>query len=585
MNWKNNMSEKFDYIIPLGENCQTGISLRSLTLRKEAFPFDWHGVRDFSIAGEGGFSKKIDMICTNFERFFNRDDYEEFFETWETEHRLILNKYTGLQFLHEFPKYISIAEYFPAFKEKYEKRIDRLYSVLNENVSILFVFIEFFAHLTDEEIRANYQKLAKNFPVPKIKFLIIKNRENLDKEQIVQRELETNINIFEINNDFSQDYLKGFGNIGNQDLYKRIIWNFAEFGYVDTTFYNNLVDIKKKFQKNFDYLGWKINEVIPQKIDEISAKLPNYIKYANDWEKDFIKRHFGDFNIIKYKEDIIKLLNGLDKVSIYNIQLILSRLQRLIHNNYDNIDIFSLDEQKEIGKISKHKDDILSLDKNLFFHKGCYLPINHFENLLFEQNLNITLFPQKILSEIAGKSIIDVGAYIGDSAFILNRLRPKDIYAFEANPKNCILLKETLKLNHLKNVIIENIALGDKIDVTIKIADNEACSHVISDNSFETAAVDCQMTTLDNYVFNHPEINVGLIKVDIEGMEQKFLKGAIETIRKFKPILILSIYHNWSDFLHIKTQLESLNLGYKFMVSKPTSGAIILETELLAYLG
>lgn len=93
------------------------------------------------------------------------------------------------------------------------------------------------------------------------------------------------------------------------------------------------------------------------------------------------------------------------------------------------------------------------------------------------------------------------------------------------------------------------------------------------------------MTTLDNYVFNHPEINVGLIKVDIEGMEQKFLKGAIETIRKFKPILILSIYHNWSDFLHIKTQLESLNLGYKFMISKPTSGAIILETELLAYLG
>lgn len=53
------MSEKFDYIIPLGENCQTGILLRSLMLRKEAFPFDWHGVRDFSIAGEGGFSKKL----------------------------------------------------------------------------------------------------------------------------------------------------------------------------------------------------------------------------------------------------------------------------------------------------------------------------------------------------------------------------------------------------------------------------------------------------------------------------------------------------------------------------------------------
>ena len=577
------MSEKFDYIISLGENCRTAMALRDLNLRSAAFPFDWHGVRDFLIAGEGGFSKKIDMICSHFERFFNRDDYEEFFETWETEHRLILNKHTGLQFLHEFPKEISISDYFPKFEIKYRKRIERLYSALNRDVSILFVFIEFFAHLTDEEIIACYQKLTKNFPISRIKFLIIKNQKNLDKEQIIQRELETNINIFEINNDFSQDYLKGFGNIGNQDLYKRIIWNFAKFGYIDTIFYNNIADIKKKFQNNFDYLGWKINEVIPQKIDEISARLPRYIKYANDWEKDFIKKYFCDFNIIKYKNDIVKLLEGLDEESAHNVQLVLSRLQRLIHNHYDSIDIFSTDEQEEIREISKHKDDILQLGKNLFFHKGCYLPINHFENLLFEQNLNIALFPQNVLSEVAGKCIIDVGAYIGDSAFILNQLKPKGIYAFEANPQNCILLKETLELNHMKNVIIENIALGDKINASIKITNDEACSHIVNDDSLETALMDCPMSTLDNYVFGHPEINVGLIKVDIEGMEQKFLKGAIETIRKFKPILILSIYHNWSDFLHIKHQLEVLNLGYKFMISKPTSGAIILETELIAY--
>ena len=311
--------------------------------------------------------------------------------------------------------------------------------------------------------------------------------------------------------------------------------------------------------------------------------MPRYIKYANDWEKDFIKKYFCDFNIIKYKNDIVKLLEGLDEESAHNVQLVLSRLQRLIHNHYDSIDIFSTDEQEEIREISKHKDDILQLGKNLFFHKGCYLPINHFENLLFEQNLNIALFPQNVLSEVAGKCIIDVGAYIGDSAFILNQLKPKGIYAFEANPQNCILLKETLELNHMKNVIIENIALGDKINASIKITNDEACSHIVNDDSLETALMDCPMSTLDNYVFGHPEINVGLIKVDIEGMEQKFLKGAIETIRKFKPILILSIYHNWSDFLHIKHQLEVLNLGYKFMISKPTSGAIILETELIAY--
>lgn len=577
------MKQKFDYIISLGENCQTAMTLRYLNLRNAAFPFDWHGVRDFAIAGEGGFSKKIDIICNNFENFFNLDNYEEFFEKWETGHRLVVNKQTGLQFLHEFPKSISIEEHFPTFEKKYQKRIDRLYSVLNSESSVLFVFIEFFSRLTDEEINNTYIKFIKHFPKANINLLIIKNNIDLNKEKIVQRDIVPNIHICEINNDFSSDHIQGLGNIGNKSLYERIIWNYGTLGYIDSEFYNNINDFKDRVLKNFDYLGWKVNEIIPKKIDQLSAKMPEQIKYANGWEKDFVKKHFCEFDLAKNKDDIQALLSGLDQTSAYNVQLVLSRMVSLIRHNYDDIDIFSSEEQKEIRDVAKQRDNVLFLDKDLFYHKGCYLPINHFENLLFEQNLNIALFPQNVLSEVAGKCIIDVGAYIGDSAFILNQLKPKEIYAFEANPQNCNLLKKTLELNHMKNIIIENIALGDKINASIKITDDEACSHIVNDVSLKTVTIDCHMSTLDDYILGHPEINVGLIKVDIEGMEQKFLKGAIETIRKFKPVLILSIYHNWSDFLHIKNQLDVLNLGYKFMISKPTSGAIILETELLAY--
>lgn len=35
------ITAKFDYIISLGENNHTGITLRNLGLRAEAFPFDW----------------------------------------------------------------------------------------------------------------------------------------------------------------------------------------------------------------------------------------------------------------------------------------------------------------------------------------------------------------------------------------------------------------------------------------------------------------------------------------------------------------------------------------------------------------
>ena len=58
-------------------------------------------------------------------------------------------------------------------------------------------------------------------------------------------------------------------------------------------------------------------------------------------------------------------------------------------------------------------------------------------------------------------------------------------------------------------------------------------------------------------------------------------KGALETIRTQKPTLILSIYHNASDFFDIKPLIENLDLGYKFKVHKPFDYTIVAETVLI----
>lgn len=335
---------------------------------------------------------------------------------------------------------------------------------------------------------------------------------------------------------------------------------------------DNIENFESKSFEKFDYIGWKVNEIT-------NENMP--IEYANEFEKGFIKKYFNDFDISGNKKDVEKLLSGLDAKSAYNIQLVLSRIKRLIDNNYNNMDIFSKEECDDIINNNKQKQNIIRLDDNLFYHKNCYLPLNHFEEIIFEQKINIGLFPDNVLSSLKDKSIVDVGAYVGDSVFVLNQLKPKHIYAFEANPKNYDMLKQTIKLNNLSNVIPENTALGDKVNGKIFISDDEACSSI--SNADGSNMIACKMTTLDDYVEKHPDMEVNLIKVDIEGAEQSFLKGAIKTLKKHKPVLIMSIYHNWSDFLHIKTWLEDLNLGYKFIVSRPIAGAIVLETQLLAY--
>lgn len=98
----------------------------------------------------------------------------------------------------------------------------------------------------------------------------------------------------------------------------------------------------------------------------------------------------------------------------------------------------------------------------------------------------------------------------------------------------------------------------------------------------ETYSDNIDIVTIDSYTSSH-DLNVGLIKLDIEGSELEAIKGAIETICKYKPILLISVYHLPKDFFEIKPLLESLNLGYQFMFRKLVYHDPMTEVSLIAY--
>ena len=54
------------------------------------------------------------------------------------------------------------------------------------------------------------------------------------------------------------------------------------------------------------------------------------------------------------------------------------------------------------------------------------------------------------------------------------------------------------------------------------------------------------------------------IKMDIEGAEKRALRGAVEIIRRDKPMLAICVYHKNDDLLEIPKLIKEIVPDYKF---------------------
>lgn len=234
-------------------------------------------------------------------------------------------------------------------------------------------------------------------------------------------------------------------------------------------------------------------------------------------------------------------------------------------------------------KLNKVKEFENSIEKvnGVYKWKNYILPIKLFESSVFYYRHGLDRLKNK--KYIENKTILDCGGYIADSALIFRDEFPNSkIISFEPLKRNYELAKNTLELNNVKNIVLENLGLSDKNEILkMKTYDTDLknIESSIRDDGDEIVKV----TTIDDYVKKH-KLKVGLIKTDVEGYEQKLLKGAKEVILKQKPTLLISIYHTYEDFYKIKPMLESWNLGYTFDILQgiQNSGDIAVETLLLA---
>jgi len=169
----------------------------------------------------------------------------------------------------------------------------------------------------------------------------------------------------------------------------------------------------------------------------------------------------------------------------------------------------------------------------------------------------------RLLPELVSRQgiAVDVGANKGVYTALLSKL-VRRVVAFEPNPKIYRILKRALP----NNAEAHNIALSDingRAQLLVPKKKGGYSNQWATLNSRAVAddhgIVQVATRTLDSFCLK----DVGFIKIDVEGHEQEVLEGAKDTIKRWRPTLLLELEERHTG-IPIQEMLDGVcSLGYE----------------------
>lgn len=157
----------------------------------------------------------------------------------------------------------------------------------------------------------------------------------------------------------------------------------------------------------------------------------------------------------------------------------------------------------------------------------------------------------------AGDIAIDGGAYDCATSIAFAECGAK-VFAFEMNAANFKNCQWRLARYGSSNVTLENMGLSNRATEDHYSAIG-AASHKDSNGELTAKFID-----LDSYIAQKNLPRVDYIKLDVEGAELDVLHGAAQTIKRCKPKMAVSAYHQSDDLWVLARYIKSLRPDYEF---------------------
>jgi len=303
------------------------------------------------------------------------------------------------------------------------------------------------------------------------------------------------------------------------------------------------------------------------------VNLTNFQKERLYWEIIFIHlEHEMALRFIEYitqnKFEVENFINDLDKESKGELENVIKNLKFMSELNLMEV----------VQKFMVSKKKLLEHLYNLETIKNNYkLPVELHEEAIFKYKHGLKYLPLEIIKTLKSTVFLDCGAFTGDSAIIFEKeYHPSRIYAFEPNPDNYRYLLETIKLNNLEKVIPIQKGVGNETGIT-----NYNPFGIASCVS-EEGSKKMDLVSIDDFVNEH-NLSIGLIKMYVEGYELEALSGAKLTIERFKPVLLISIYHNPEELFGTKKFIQDIISDYIFKIKHLADLRPLGEIHLIAW--
>jgi FkbM family methyltransferase len=139
--------------------------------------------------------------------------------------------------------------------------------------------------------------------------------------------------------------------------------------------------------------------------------------------------------------------------------------------------------------------------------------------------------------------VVDLGAHVGvfsiKAAAVASR-----VISVEPDAYNFKLLNFNTRLNHLENLILVNSAVADYDGETKLHLHSQSGMHSIVNMRAATSvhSVNVKVRKLDTIVKELNIERIDFLKIDVEGAELYVLTGGLNTLKKYRPFIVME-YH------------------------------------------